>query len=209
MPEPRAAYIIDDDEAVRDAVSLLLEARGLAVQIFASGNDFLGAASALAPGCVVTDLRMPGIDGLELLRRVRERYPAFPVVVMTAHGEIPLAVQALKEGAIDFIEKPFPAEALLNAVLPAMEAVREARHHDDELTGIAARLSSLTQREREVMDELIAGHQNKMIAYHLGISPRTVEVHRARVMEKMGARSLSALVRMGLAARPKPPLQRS
>jgi two-component system, LuxR family, response regulator FixJ len=201
MPEPRIVYVVDDDAAVRDSVSLLLDARGLTVQTFASAGEFLDAATALAPGCVVTDLRMPEIDGLELLRRVRERHPVLPVVVMTAHGEVPRAVQALKLGAVDFIEKPFPVEALLNAVLPALEAIGEARHFNDETARIADRLSLLTQREREVMDELIAGHQNKVIAYHLGISPRTVEVHRARVMEKMGARSLSALVRMGIAAR--------
>jgi two-component system response regulator FixJ len=182
-----------------------LEARGLAVQTFASGSEFLDAAPVLAPGCVVTDLRMPEIDGLELLRRVRERHPAFPVLVMTAHGEVPLAVRALKAGAVDFIEKPFPAEALLNAVLPALEEIGAAQQAKDDIAKIAERLSSLTQREREVMDELIAGHQNKMIAYHLGISPRTVEVHRARVMEKMGVRSLSALVRMGLAVRQSTP----
>jgi two-component system, LuxR family, response regulator FixJ len=201
MTEARAVYVIDDDEAVRDSMSLLLEARALSVVTFSSGAEFLAAAPALAPGCVVTDLRMPEMDGLELLRRVRERHPAFPVVVITAHGGVPLAVQAVKAGAVDFIEKPFPAEALLNAILPALDAIGAAQDQNSEIARIAERLSLLTQREREVMEELIAGHQNKVIAYHLGISPRTVEVHRARVMEKMGARSLSALVRMGIATR--------
>ena len=200
MAERHVVYVVDDDAAVRDSVCLLLEARGLAVETFASAGEFLGSAATLTPGCIVTDMRMPEIDGLDLLRRVREHHPTFPVVVMTAHGEVSLAVQALKLGAVDFIEKPFPAEALLGAVLPALEAIGAARYREEEAAGIAERLALLTQREREVMDELIAGHQNKMIAYHLGISPRTVEVHRARVMEKMGARSLSALVRMGLAA---------
>jgi two-component system, LuxR family, response regulator FixJ len=205
MAEPSAVYVVDDDAAVRDAVSILLAARGLSVGSFASGTEFLATAPGLAPGCVVTDLRMPEMDGLELLRWVREHHPAFPVIVMTAHGEVPLAVQALKAGAVDFIEKPFPAETLLNTVLPALEAIGTTEKLEGEIARITERISSLTQREREVMAELIVGHQNKVIAYHLGISPRTVEVHRARVMEKMGARSLSALVRMGIAARQMPP----
>ena len=205
MPEARAVYVVDDDAAIRDSMSLLFEAQGLSVRSFASGTEFLAVAPGLAPGCVVTDLRMPEMDGLELLRRVRERHPAFPVIVVTAHGEVPLAVQALKTGAVDFIEKPFPAEALLNAVLPALEAIGTTESLQGQIAKIVERISLLTQREREVMDELIAGHQNKVIAYHLGISPRTVEVYRARVMEKMGARSLSALVRMGIAARRTPP----
>jgi two-component system response regulator FixJ len=200
MAEYRAVYVIDDDAAMRDSLTLLLEAHTLAGQSFASGQEFLDAAASLEPGCVVTDMRMPQIDGLELLRRLRERNLGFAVIVMTAHGEVALAVQALKTGALDFIEKPFAGEVLLTAVRSALEMVGQAHRKDGEIAQIAERLSSLTHREREVMDELVAGNQNKMIAYHLGMSPRTVEVHRARVMEKMQARSLSALVRMAIAA---------
>jgi two-component system, LuxR family, response regulator FixJ len=204
MPECRAVYVIDDDEAVRESVSLLLEAHALAVQSFASGQEFLSAASLLPPGCVVTDLRMPQMDGLELLQRLRECNPRLAVVVMTAHGEVSLAVRALKAGAIDFIEKPFPGEALLDAVRSALQAVEQAQRREMDVAEINHRLTSLTSREREVMGQLVDGNQNKMIAHNLGMSPRTVEVHRARIMEKMHARSLSALVRMAIAAAQDP-----
>lgn len=200
MPEYRTVYVIDDDEPVRDSVALLLEARGLAVQGFASAPEFLDAASSLAPGCVVTDMRMPVMDGLELLHRLRERNLHSPVIVMTAHGEVSLAVQALKAGATDFIEKPFAGEVLIAAVLSALQTVDRMHQRDADIAGIEGRIASLTAREREVMDQLVAGNQNKIIAHNLGMSPRTVEVHRARVMEKMQARSLSALVRMVVAA---------
>ena len=200
MPEYRTVYVIDDDEPVRDSVVLLLEGRALAVQSFASGPEFLDAAASLAPGCVVTDMRMPAMDGIELLRRLRERDLHLPVIVMTAHGEVSLAVQALKAGATDFIEKPFPGEVLIDAVLAALETVDRIHQRDANIGEIEGRIASLTAREREVMDQLVAGNQNKIIAYNLGMSPRTVEVHRARVMEKMRARSLSALVRMVVTA---------
>lgn len=200
MPEYRTVYVIDDDEPVRDSVALLLEARGLAVQGFASAPEFLDAAASLAPGCVITDMRMPVMDGLELLHRLRERNLHLPVIVMTAHGEVSLAVQALKAGATDFIEKPFAGEVLIAAVLSALQMVDRMHQRDADIAGIEGRIASLTAREREVMDQLVAGNQNKIIAHNLGMSPRTVEVHRARVMEKMQARSLSALVRMVVAA---------
>lgn len=200
MPEHRTVYVIDDDEPVRDSVALLLEARALAVQSFASGPEFLDAAASLAPGCVVTDMRMPEMDGIELLHRLRQRNLHLPVIVMTAHGEVSLAVQALKAGATDFIEKPFPGEVLIDAVLAALQTVDRIHQRDAEIADIEGLIASLTAREREVMDQLVAGNQNKVIAYNLGMSRRTVEVHRARVMEKMQARSLSALVRMAVAA---------
>jgi two-component system response regulator FixJ len=200
MPEERSVYVIDDDEAVRDSVSLLLEARALAAQSFASGPEFLAVASSLKPGCIITDMRMPLMNGLELLHRLRDRNLTFPVIVMTAHGEVSLAVQALKAGATDFIEKPFPGEVLIDAVLSALQAIDQRHERDKDTAELNRRIESLTPREREVMDQLVAGNQNKVIAYNLGMSPRTVEVHRARVMQKMHASSISALVRMVVAA---------
>jgi two-component system response regulator FixJ len=200
MPELRIVYVIDDEKAVRDSVTFLLEARGLCVQSFVSAGEFLAAVPSLTPGCVLTDMRMPGMDGLELLREIRERTLPWPVVVMTAHGEVPLAVQALKAGATDFIEKPFPGETLIEAVLSALQTINETRKQDADIAEINGWIATLTPREREVLEQLVAGNQNKVIAYNLGMSPRTVEVHRARVMDKMQARSLSALVRMAVIA---------
>jgi two-component system response regulator FixJ len=145
-------------------------------------------------------MRMPVMDGIELLHQLRERNLHLPVIVMTAHGEVSLAVKALKAGATDFIEKPFAGEVLIDAVLSALQAAGQMHQRDADIADIKGRIASLTAREREVMDQLVAGNQNKIIAHNLGMSPRTVEVHRARVMEKMQARSLSALVRMVVAA---------
>jgi len=200
MPEHRIVYVIDDEEAVRDSVTFLLEARELWVQSFSSAGEFLAAVPSLAPGCVLTDMRMPGMDGLELLRDIRGRNLPWPVVVMTAHGEVPLAVQAVKAGASDFIEKPFPGDALIDAVLSALQTIDQRREKDTNIAEINRKIAILTPREREVLEQLVAGNQNKTIAYNLGMSPRTVEVHRARVMDKMQARSLSALVRMTVTA---------
>jgi len=200
MPEPRIVYVIDDEEPVRDSVAFLLEARELSVRSFPSADAFLAATPSLGPGCVLTDMQMPGTDGLALLRQIKERNLPWPVVVMTAHGEVSLAVQALKAGASDFIEKPFPGDVLIDAVLSALQAAEETREQATDRAEIDSRIALLTPREREVFQELVTGNQNKVIAYNLGMSPRTVEVHRARVMEKMGARNLSALVRMAVAA---------
>jgi two-component system, LuxR family, response regulator FixJ len=204
MPETRIVYVIDDEEPVRDSVAFLLEARELSVQSFPSPIEFLAVAPSLVPGCVLTDMQMPGMDGLGLLRHMRDRDLTWPVVVMTAHGEVSLAVQALKAGAVDFIEKPFPGPALIDAVLSALQAIDETREQAAGVAEIKTRMGLLTPREREVLDQLVAGNQNKVIAYNLGMSPRTVEVHRARVMEKMQARSLSALVRMALTVGTQP-----
>ena len=192
-------HVIDDDAAVRDSLRFLFESAGVPVHTYESAAAFLDAVIADQRGCVLTDVRMPEFDGLALLRRLRELGVELPVIVMTGHADVPLAVQALKEGASDFIEKPFDDERLLNSVRSALEAGRRRREEAAGLEAIAARLASLTPREREVLEGLVAGHPNKTIAYDLGASPRTIEVHRGRVMEKMQARSLADLVRMVLA----------
>jgi len=200
MAESRIVYVIDDEEPVRDSVAFLLEAREFCVRSFPSADAFLAAAPSLGAGCVLTDMQMPGTDGLALLRQLKKQNLPWPVVVMTAHGEVSLAVQALKAGASDFIEKPFPGEVLIDAVLSALQAAEETREQAADRADIDRRIALLTPREHEVLEQLVAGNQNKVIAFNLGMSPRTVEVHRARVMEKMTARSLSALVRMAVAA---------
>lgn len=192
-------HVVDDDPGVRDSLAFLLETAGLAVRTYDSAAAFLAVAPELAAGCVLTDVRMPGMDGLTLQRRLAALGGNLAVVVMTGHGDVPIAVEALKAGARDFLEKPFPDDRLLAVVQEALAASRQARDEYEATAGIAARHASLTPREREVLEHLVAGHPNKTIAYDLGTSPRTVEVQRARVMEKMGARSLAELVRMVLA----------
>ncbi|HLZ66694.1 MAG TPA: response regulator FixJ [Aliidongia sp.] len=199
MPDVQIVHIVDDDDTVRRSLAFLLEAAGFTVQTHASGVAFLDAAAGLGPGCVLTDVRMPEMDGLELQRQLIERGISLPVIVMTGHGDVPIAVQALKAGAVDFIEKPFSDDVLLTAIGAALRRNRADLKNQQETTNLTARLELLTPREREVLFGLVAGHPNKTIAYDLGISARTVEVHRARVMEKMHARSLSDLVRMALA----------
>jgi two-component system, LuxR family, response regulator FixJ len=200
MPADGVVYVVDDDEAVRDSLSILLETSGYTVRAFAAATEFLVAAPTLRSGCLIADIRMPGMDGLELQERLSERSLAFPLIVITGHGDVPLAVRAMKAGALDFIEKPFGAETILNSAAAALARVAEPHDPDPIAATAAARVAELTPREREVLEGLLAGLPNKTIAYDLAISPRTVEIHRARVMAKMGARSLSELVRLGLAA---------
>jgi len=192
-------HLIDDDEDVRRALSFLLGTAGFAVKVYESAVMFLEKYDGSAAGCVVSDVRMPGLDGLQLLRRLREMESKAPVIVMTGHADVMLAVEAMKAGAVDFIEKPFPDDRLLAAIEAAL-ARREQVQQGGKVAQIRERMASLTAREREVLDGLLAGHPNKTIAYDLGLSPRTVEVHRANVMTKMGASSLSELVRMALMA---------
>ncbi len=200
MPGERLVYVVDDDEAVRESLSALLEAKRYTVRTFGLARDFLAAAPTLRPGCLVADIRMPEMDGLELQQRLTERAFNFPLIVITGHGDVPLAVRAMKAGAIDFIEKPFPAEAILASIETALDRL-DVDGSDDPLAATAsARLALLSPRERDVLQGLLAGLPNKSIAYDLAISPRTVEIHRARLMDKMGARSLSELIRMSLAA---------
>lgn len=191
-------HVVDDDGAIRDALVLLLEAAGHAARAHADAASFLAVLDPAQPGCVVADVRMPGMSGLELLRHLGLSRIDLPVIIITGHADVAMAVEALKAGAADFIEKPFDEDVLLSAVERALDrgarAFRERRHVDE----IAARAASLTPREREVMDLVVQGMPNKAVAVELSISARTVEIHRARVMEKMAAASLSDLVRMAL-----------
>jgi two-component system response regulator FixJ len=200
MSSDHVVHVIDDDEAVRDSLAFLLRSAKVAVQTYESAVAFLESSSGLTSGCIVTDVRMPGIDGLELLRRLRQRDVKLPVIVVTGHGDIPLAVEAMKVGAADFLEKPFDDEALLASVRAALSRNDKDVRHDAERCAIHQRLTSLSNRERDVLEGLVAGLPNKTIAHDLGISPRTVEIYRANVMTKMEARSLSELVRMALIA---------
>lgn len=191
-------HVVDDDEAMRDSMAFLLRAENFQVQTYADAADFLTALPQIKVGCVVTDVRMPGMSGIELLQRLRELKVSLPVIVISGHGDVPLAVEAMKTGALDFIEKPFDDDVFLRAVRLALSAQAVDSQRQAQKATINSRLESLSNREREVLEGLVAGHPNKTIAYDLGISPRTVEIYRANVMEKMQARSLSDLVRMAL-----------
>ncbi len=191
-------HVIDDDTDVRQSLAFLLATAGFTVRVHESAVAFLAALPEAGAGCVITDIRMPQMNGLELQRRLGELNAGLPVVVMTGHGDVPLAVEAMKAGAVDFIEKPFDDEVLLSAVRAALTRRARESARDGRVQEIQARIKRLSEREREVLDRLVAGKPNKVIAYELGISPRTVEVYRANVMTKMQADSLSELVRMAL-----------
>ncbi|MGD9922077.1 MAG: response regulator FixJ [Pseudorhodoplanes sp.] len=198
MPDQKLVHVIDDDDAVRDSLSFLLRAANFDVATYQSAAQFLQTFTRDMNGCVITDVRMPDVSGLDLLRRLRELACTVPVIVMTGHGDIQLAVEAMKAGALDFLEKPFDDERVLAAVRQALEARRADSERSGRRSEIEERLASLSQRERQVLDGLVAGLPNKTIAHDLGISPRTVEVYRANVMTKMQAGSLSELVRLVL-----------
>ena len=191
-------HVVDDDEAMRDSMAFLLRAENFQVQTYADATAFLNALPQIKGGCVVTDVRMPGMSGIELLQRLRELKVSVPIIVVSGHGDVPLAVEAMKTGALDFIEKPFDDDVFLRAVRTALSAHAVGSQREAQKATINSRLESLSNREREVLEGLVAGHPNKTIAYDLGISPRTVEIYRANVMEKMQAGSLSDLVRMAL-----------
>jgi two-component system response regulator FixJ len=201
MPGSFVVHIVDDDEAVRQSLAFLLSTAGIPVRVYESATSFLAALSTLQPGCLITDVRMPDMTGIELLQQLRDKDVKLPVIVITGHGDIPLAVEAMKCGALDFIEKPFAEESILRAVRAAEDRAKKLGRQSEEETQVASRLGSLSERERQVLEGLIAGHANKIIAHELGISPRTVEVYRANVMTKMQAKSLSELIRMTLAVR--------
>jgi len=212
VPAGPLIAVVDDDDGVRDSLKMLLESAGFACGTFESGEAFLREFQAREPqgreignaaegqpyACLLLDVRMPGVGGLEVLERLAAAGPSIPVIMMTGHGEVPTAVRAMKAGAVDFVEKPLDGAVLMECIGRAL-ALSERARFDKELSQRASgRIAALTPREREVLEALVAGRPNKVIAHQLGISPRTVEIHRARVMEKMQAQSLSDLVRMSL-----------
>jgi two-component system, LuxR family, response regulator FixJ len=193
-------YVIDDDAAMRDSLSFLLDAANFDVTLFENAVNFLEGLSKLDFGCVVSDVRMPGIDGIELLKRMKELDSPFPIVIITGHGDVPLAVEAMKLGAVDFLEKPFEDDRLVAMIELAIRQGEPAAKDEAATRDIAERVATLSPRERQVMEGLIAGLSNKMIARNYDISPRTIEVYRANVMTKMQAGSLSELVRLAMRA---------
>jgi two-component system response regulator FixJ len=200
MAADAVIHVIDDDDAVRDSLAFLLETADFRVKTYESAVQFLERLGDAEPGCVVTDVRMPGMSGLELVRELNRRAVGLPVVVITGHGDVPLAVEAMRGGVVDFIEKPFSDDTILTALQAALERDQNGRRQADERKVVAERIASLSTRERQVLSGLVAGQANKVVAIELGISPRTVEVYRANLMSKMRASSLSELVRMALVA---------
>jgi two-component system, LuxR family, response regulator FixJ len=201
MPaEKSIVHVIDDDQAVRDVLAFQLGSAGIDVRTYESAAGFLKVAPTVQAGCIITDVRMPDLSGIDLLRRLRELKVAAPVIVITAHGDIPLAVEAMRMGAINFLEKPFDDDVLLASVRSALEKGDQDRTRQAERSSIQSRIAALSNRERDVLEGLVAGRANKQIAYDLGISARTIENYRANLMIKMQAASLSDLVRMALIA---------
>ena len=197
----QTVYVVEDDEAVRDSLELLLKSDGKPVKTYDNANAFLKDYSEKMAGCIVLDIRMPGMDGMELQKKLNEKHSILPIIFVTGHGDVPMAVDAMKEGAVDFIQKPYREEALLQKIEAALEQDKEQRKTLGEKQEILRRVKSLTPREHEIMDRMIAGQANKVIAIELEISQRTVEIHRSRVMHKMGTHSLAHLVRMVLAVK--------
>ncbi|MCW5595966.1 MAG: response regulator transcription factor [Rhodocyclaceae bacterium] len=193
MTEQRV-YIVDDDEPMRDSLQWLLESQGFAVTAFASAEEFLAACRDGMAGCIVLDVRMPGMSGLELYEKLNARRCTLPVIFITGHGDVPMAVSALKKGAVDFIEKPFGDQDMLRLIVQCLELDRANRARQQETAAAAQRLAGLTEREAEVMDLILAGRLNKQIADVLNISIKTVEVHRGRIMDKMQVRTVAELV---------------
>lgn len=199
MTEP-VVHVIDDDEAMRESLAFLLDTAGFTSRTYESAVEFLEQIEGLPEGCIVTDVRMPELSGLDLVRRLNALGHKHPVIVITGHGDVPLAVEAMKAGVVDFLEKPFNDETLLSAIRTALSGQRRSQQQDNDKLRFEATLAGLSPRERDVLHGVVAGKPNKIIAYELGISPRTVEVYRANVMTKTGAGSLSELVRMALLA---------
>ncbi len=191
-------FIVDDDEAVRDSLSMLLKTVGLAAECYASAQEFLADYDPELPGCLLLDVRMPGMSGIDLQERLVAMHSILPVIFVTGHGDVPMAVHAMRAGAVDFIQKPFNEQNLLDRIQQAIEQDRKSRELLSRREEIAKRIATLTAREREVMLLVVEGKANKVIAINLGVSERTVEIHRGRVMHKMGAQSLPHLVRIVL-----------
>jgi len=198
-------FIVDDDEAVRDSLGLLLRSAGYRARVYGGARDFLKAFDPRDHGCLVLDIRMPGMTGLELQKHLQEIGCNIPIIFITGHGDIPMAVEAVRQGAVDFIQKPFSDQELMDRISDALEQATRQREGELERLDIMDRMGSLTAREREVMGQVVQGKANKVIAADLGVSQRTVEIHRARVMEKMQANSLAHLVRMVMASENQPP----
>ena len=199
MPRGKV-YVIDDDEAMRDSLQFLLGSADFEVTLFESAQIFLDKLGSLDFGCIVSDVRMPGVDGIEMLRRLKGLSCRFPVIIMTGHGDVPLAVEAMKLGAVDFLEKPFDDDLLISMVTSGLKRAEPEAKEEAVTREIAERIATLSPRERQVMDGLVAGLSNKAIAREYDISPRTIEVYRANVMTKMQAGSLSELVRLAMRA---------
>lgn len=199
MSEGKLVHIVDDDEAVRRSAGFMLKTSGYRVKSYESGTDLLKEAKSLEPGCILLDIRMAGMDGLEVQQALKERGVSLPVVIMTGHGDVPLSVRAMKAGAIDFIEKPFEKVVLLSAIELGFSSLGRSENSHDRAEEAQVRLQVLTPREREVLDGLAKGLPNKTIAYDLDISPRTVEIHRANLMTKLEVRSLSEALRLAFA----------
>ena len=198
--DQRLVHLVDDDAAVRRSVGFLLKTSGHHVQAYESGGELLKAATHLDDGCILLDIRMPGMDGLEVQQALQEKGVSLPVIIMTGHGDVALAVKAMKSGAVDFIEKPFEKDALIASLAEGFRRLSRKEATQDRRKDAEVRLQALTPREREVLDGLAEGFPNKTIAYDLGISPRTVEIHRANLMTKLGVRSLSEALRIAFAA---------
>jgi two-component system, LuxR family, response regulator FixJ len=201
--ELRVVHLMDDDEAIRRSVGFMLRTSGFHVHTYESGVELLKATPNLEPGCILLDIRMPGMDGLEVQAALRDKGVTLPVIIMTGHGDVSLAVQAMKAGAVDFIEKPFEKALLLSAIEHGIDRLRRTAANRDQADEASVRLQALTAREREVLDGLARGLPNKTIAFDLGISPRTVEIHRANLMTKLDVRSLSEALRIAFAAQEK------
>jgi len=194
LDKKATVYVVDDDQAVRDSLSWLIESISIKVEVFSSAQEFLDNYRSENPGCLVADVRMPGISGLELQKILNEKNYTIPMILITGHGDVPMAVRALKNGAVDFIEKPFNDQVLLERVNQCLEKDQNERIRHKDLQSKMSLLATLSPREREVLDQVVIGKQNKIIASDLGISNKTVEAHRANVMEKMGVASLADLV---------------
>lgn len=194
--QPPMVFIVDDDEAVRNSLRLLVKSVGLTAMALPSAQDFLTSYNPQQPGCLVLDVRMPGMSGLELQQQLNQRGAVIPVIFITGHGDIPMAVEAMQQGAFDFLQKPFRDQDLIDRIQRALERDRTSREDLGQRNRIRQRRDSLTPREREVLALVTSGSANKVMAADLGLSQRTIEIHRARVMEKMGASSVAQLVRM-------------